>query len=339
MRRLTARIQKWCRSLEGKYLRPGYEPNLPDSINIETASVCNLRCSCCPHGIRSVSMRKQGIMSPDTFRRVLDNIDIPVKRAYLHLHGEPFLNPHLVEFVNELTRRQIAVNLYSNCTVIDEFRLDELLNAKRVTINFSADLLGKEYYESIRTGAHYDETLTKLDSINEVFVRHKMFFNIIVILDSSYVSRIDEVVDECEKLYKRYSQLNGILMGSRFPWPRLAETGDLVGHLGKGHQRCTHAFEGLSILWNGDATMCSFDYTGECVVGSLLNDTYSHVFNNKAARHFRMQHWRHKDNELPLCSQCILDRYMPTSVALHRASFLKKEDHEKRRSIESFFRI
>ena len=323
----------------GKYLRPGYEPRLPDSINIETASVCNLRCSCCPHGVARETMRKAGIMSTDTFHRVLEHLDIPVKHAYLHLHGEPFLNPNLPDFVQELAQRQIAVNLYSNCTAMDEARLDSILQNKRVTISFSADLLGQKYYEGIRVGARYDDTRNKLDSVNEVFARHKRFFNIIVVLDSSYADRVDEVAETCQQLYMRYSQLNGILLGSRFPWPRLPLTGDLAGHIGKGHQRCRYAFEGLSILWNGDATMCSFDYTGECVVGSMLDNTYSELFNSPAARRFRTKHWRHNDKELPLCKDCMLDRYVPTSVNLHRAAFLKKDDYEKKRAIGAFFQL
>lgn len=339
MRKLKDKMRSWQRSLNGKYLRPGYEPNMPQYVNIETASICNLRCSCCPHGVSAGSMRPSGIMTMDTFHRVLANLDVPFKLAYLHMHGEPFLNPNLTSFVEELTQRHVAVNLYSNCTVADEAKWDALLDAKRVAVNFSADLLGQEYYESIRVGAHYGDTLNNLDSINEVFARHKMYFNITIVMDSVFVDHVDAVVACCDMLYKRYSQLNGILLGSRFPWPRMPKTGDLAGHLGPGHQRCMHAFEGLSILWNGDATLCSFDYTGECVVGSLLDNTYSEVLNNSAARNFRMLHWRHKDTELPLCKDCLLDRYAPMSVTLHRSGFLKKEYNEKKQIIESFFQF
>lgn len=339
MRKLKSKMQHWLRSLDRKYLRPGYEPKMPSQINIETASVCNLRCSCCPHGVSKDTMRQCGIMSADTFHRVLEHIDIPFSMAYLHLHGEPFLNPNLPAFVEELSQKQIAVNLYSNCTVIEEAKLDSILKAKRISINFSADLLGPQYYEAIRAGAHYNDTLEKLDALNEVFVSNNKFFNIIVILDGSMADHLDEVVACCEQLYLRYSRLNGILLGSRFPWPRLPWTGDLDGHLRPGHNRCTYAFEGLSVLWNGDATMCSFDYTGECVVGSLLENSYSEIINNSAARKFRALHWRHRNKELPLCSDCLLDRYSPSSLSLHRSAFLKNDYNEKKSIIASFFQI
>lgn len=339
MWKLKTKALKWRRSLYGKYLYPGYESVMPSQINIEAAGVCNLRCSCCPHGISKESMRHMGIMSADTFHRVLDHIDIPVKLAYLHLHGEPFLNPNLADFVQELSHRQISVNLYSNCTVVDEDKLDAILNVKHVAINFSADLLGAEYYESIRIGARYIDTLNQLDFINEIFVRHNMFFNVIIVVDRNCESRLDEIVACCESLYGRYSRLNGILLGSRFPWPRLPWTGDLNGHLKRGHKRCSYAFEGLSVLWNGDATMCSFDYTGECVVGSLMDSNYSEIFNNAAARRFRTLHWRHADDKLPLCQDCLLDRYNPVSVSLHRAAFLKKDYNDKKTFIGSFFQL
>lgn len=339
MRRIGGKIRSWQRSLNRKYLHPGYEPHLPKQINIETASVCNLRCSCCPHGAAPGSMRPSGIMSADTFHRVVENIDIPMKIAYLHMHGEPFLNPNLPAFADELARRDITVSLSSNCTIVDEAKLNAILDVRHVLMSFSADLLSREYYESVRVGARYDDTLDNLDKINEIFARHNMFFNITIVMDSVFAGRTDDILGSCEMLYGRYSQLNGIILGSKFPWPRLPLTGDLAGHLGIGHHRCSHAMEGLNVLWNGDVTLCSFDYTGECVVGSLLDNKYSEVLNNKEARRFRMLHWRHRDNELPLCKDCLLDRYGPMSVTLHRSVFLKKDYNEKRRVIESFYQF
>ena len=333
------KIQKWCRSISGKYLRPGYEPHMPDRINIEAASACNLRCACCPHGQPNSGMRPAGIMSMDTFLRVLRHIDIPIRQTYLHLHGEPFLNPNLTDFVGELNSRHIAVNLYSNCTVGDEKQWETIIKNNQVSLNFSADVIGEEYYEHLRVGARFKETLDRLDTLNMLFAKYKRFFNLIIILDGGYQERIEELTHCCEQLYARYSNLFKIILGSRFPWPRLPWTGDLDGHLVKGHQRCSYAFEGLSVLWNGDVTMCSFDYTGECVVGSLLDDTYSRLFNNAAARHFRMLHWRHRDNELPLCKDCLLDRYVPMSLTLKRTTFLNNDQHGKKQTIESFFHI
>ncbi len=338
MRGIGHKIRRMWRSLDAKYLRPGYEPSYPFEINIETSSVCNLRCSCCPQGIAHKNMRPRGLMSVETFRQVLDHIDIPIQLAYLHMHGEPFLNPNLPLFVKELNQRQIKVNLYSNATSVDEAALEAVLQNKHVTLTFSVDLLGKVYYENLRVGAKYEETLTKLDALNAVFDRYNRFFSIMVILDNSYADRTDELVSIFENLYKRYPRLNGITLGSKFPWPRLPWTGELEDRLGKPHHRCKYAFEGLSILWNGDASLCSFDYTGECVVGSLLDHTYTEVFNGPKARHFRMLHWRHRDNELPLCNDCLLDRYVAGSVTIHRGKFLKNEQHERKQVIESFYR-
>lgn len=331
------KIQRWWCSLDAKYLRPGYEPHFPHQINIETSSVCNLRCSCCPQGIAHKNMRPRGLMSVETFRQVLDHIDIPIQLAYLHMHGEPFLNPNLPLFVKELNQRQIKVNLYSNATMEEESVLDAVLQNKHVTLTFSVDLLGKAYYEQLRVGATYEETLAKLDTLHEVFVRNNRFFNITVILDKSFAGREEEVVAACDELYRRYPRLNGISFGSKFPWPRLPWTGELEDRLGKPHHRCQYAFEGLSVLWNGDASLCSFDYTGECVVGSLLDHTYSEVINSPLARHFRMLHWRHRADELPLCNDCLLDRFIAESVSIHRAKYLKKESHERKQIIESFY--
>lgn len=332
------KIRRMWRSLDAKYLRPGYEPSYPHQINIETSSVCNLRCSCCPQGIAHKNMRPRGLMSVETFRRVLDHVDVPMKTAYLHLHGEPFLNPNLPVFVQELVNRQIKVHLYSNVTVVTPEHLDAVLQNKHVKHTFSVDVLGEKYYEDIRVGAKYKETLAKLDTLHEVFVRNNRFFNITVILDKSFAGREEEVVTVCDELYRRYPRLNGISFGSKFPWPRLPWTGELEDRLGKPHHRCKYAFEGLSILWNGDASLCSFDYTGECVVGSLLDHTYTEVFNGAEARRFRMLHWRHRDNELPLCNDCLLDRYVAGEVSIHRAKYLKKESHERKQIIESFYR-
>ena len=71
--------------------------------HVETSSICSNACQYCPSP-HVKEHRPVGFMTMETFQKVMDWVDICVKRGTqteLNLHGigEPTLNPHIVDFV------------------------------------------------------------------------------------------------------------------------------------------------------------------------------------------------------------------------------------------------
>lgn len=79
---------------------------------IEISNHCNLTCSYCPH---PAQLRRQGLMSSDTFDKSLELlIRCGQRTAYLHNFGEPLLHPDVVGFVRRCTERGVAASFFTN---------------------------------------------------------------------------------------------------------------------------------------------------------------------------------------------------------------------------------
>ena len=155
-------FRRWKRCLVDGYLLQGYRSSLPDTLIIETTNRCTLGCSCCPNGVRGVRLRERGVMTRETFDRVLQNLDVSFRLCFLHMCGEPFLNEDLVYFSEQLLARKIIPVIYSNGYRINEELLRRLIAVRGVQISFSMDLISKKHYEQLRTPACFEEAKSSL---------------------------------------------------------------------------------------------------------------------------------------------------------------------------------
>jgi radical SAM protein with 4Fe4S-binding SPASM domain len=318
MKRLSRKIRNFFRNFRyflSGFLLHGYLIKLPNTLIIEPSNICNLHCSCCPHGYEKNKKRPAGFMSRQIFDKILDNIDIPVKKVCLYLHGEPFLNRDLDYFVRQLNQRKILTTIYSNGYNTDLELLEKILKHKRTVFSFSADILNKEHYEQIRQPAKYEKMIGQLVLINRIFEANRRKFEITMIANSENFENMHEL---CKKLFTNYGCLTKISFGSKFPWPEHFYTGELNKRLSKKRKFCSQINGNISVYWDGKATMCSFDFSGELVIGDLLAEKLSEVYNSQAARKIRTWHYMRRYSKVPVCQKCILPRYRSSSRVLTR---------------------
>lgn len=334
MSRFRQNLKRIGRRLDEKFLRPGHLTQISDTIIIEPTNCCNLRCSCCPNG-HGIKPRLRGMMNAGMFNSILESIDIPYKKVFLHLHGEPTLNPDLPAIARKLSDRGKIVNIYSNGVAVTAQMAEAIVSLPRTSFMFSVDAASESHYRSIRCPATLDATLSNLDLMNEVMERHKTPMRISVIAPANNPELLEPM---CEMLFKRYSRLTSINISSRFPWPRLPQTGDIEGHLRSAKRRtCREISRNPVITWNGDVTMCSYDFSGEMIIGSLLDRPMSRLINSTRARAIRNLHNHKRLNETEPCANCLLDRFMPLIADIKRRSFLNASAEERSQMFEPFF--
>lgn len=334
MSRFRQNLKRIGRRLDEKFLRPGHITQMSDTIIIEPTNCCNLRCSCCPNG-HGIQPRPRGMMNAGQFGSILDAIDIPYKKVFLHLHGEPTLNPALPAMTRMLSDRGKIVNIYSNGVAVTAKMAEEIVSVPHTSFMFSVDAASESHYESIRCPATLDATLDNLDILNDVMDRHRTPMRISVIAPASNPELLEPM---CEMLFRRYTRLTAINISSRFPWPRLPHTGDIEGHLRSAKRRtCREISRNPVITWNGDVTMCSYDFSGEMKIGSLLESPMSRLINSPRARAIRNLHNHKRLNDIEPCAHCLLDRFMPLITDIKRRSFLNASAAERKRMFEPFF--
>ncbi len=319
MSKLRHRLTFALTKLRMRYLRPGRLTTLPTVLTLELSSRCSLACSCCPNGKPGKRTRRRVDMSKADFDKMLANIDLPVRNVFLHLHGEPFLNENISEIAEALASRGIEeFNIFSNAYRIDVNRLSRLLTvlrSKRVNICFSAELYDRAVYERLRCPGRYDVLWESLDAIDRVMAEQDCEYSINAIVDAESIGKLKERVPA---IFERLSQLKDIHFSGAFPWPHLPETGDIAGHLRSRRTICSQIWQMPVVYASGEVGMCSSDYDGESVIGSLLDSKMSELVNNKAARRFRrnIAMRRHECN-LP-CRDCLIDRHESFSRVVRR---------------------
>lgn len=335
-----AQIKKIIRKLKSnyqkaklRYLRPGWIPVRFDTLTIEITNRCSLACACCPNGADKGHCRKHETLSTERFKMLLSNIDIDFKTIFLHMHGEPFLNNNLPDIINLLKERDVEeFCIFSNGYNIDIDLLDrtlEQLEGSKLNLGFSAELYSKEMYEKTRCG-NYDTAWQSMEKIDAVMFKHNFTYSINAIIGEE---NIDCLRDTVPPIFSKLKQLKDIHLFNAFPWPHLPETGDIAGHLCSKRKICTQIWDAPVIMASGEVSMCSSDYRGECIVGSLWDEKYSTIVNNKKARNFRRNIALRKPERNSICDNCLIDR-MKNFSRIVRRSFIEKNSPQ---SIELYF--
>ena len=333
-KRFRQRLFLTWRKLCIRYLQPGKLTLWSDTLTIELTNRCTLACNCCPNGRDRERCRKQHILTLNEFQQLIDQIDIPFKRVFLHLHGEPFLNKELPQIVDLLIKRGVdEFCIFSNAYQIDLKLLEQLLGVidhRKLNIAFSAELYDDITYESIRKPGKFTTIWQSMEQIDSIMVRHQRNYTVNAIINAS---TIDTLKDKVPVIFAKLRGMSSLLFSSAFPWPHLPETGDIVGHLSPHRSICSQIWQLPTILASGEVTMCSSDYRGECIVGSLFNYPFSKLMNNREARRFRHNIALRKADRNTICSECLIDRHKQFTRIVKR-QFIEKANIQ---TLERYF--
>jgi radical SAM protein with 4Fe4S-binding SPASM domain len=140
------------------------DPPLPDMLQLEITSACNLRCTMCLVSYRPPVNKLAGAMTPELFGRIV--VEVPtLKTLTLQGLGEPLLSPYLLDQVRLAKANGIRVGFNSNATLLTRRRADELVAAGLDWLHVSLDGATAGTYEGIRGGADFDTVVRNLASL------------------------------------------------------------------------------------------------------------------------------------------------------------------------------
>jgi radical SAM protein with 4Fe4S-binding SPASM domain len=143
---------------------PTLTPPLPEHLQLEITSACNLRCTMCLVRYRAPVNKLAGAMPLALFTRIVDDVP-PLRRLTLQGLGEPLLSPYLMDMLRYATARDIAVGFNTNATLLTRARADALVRAGLSWLHVSLDGATAGTYEGIRDGASFRTTVTNLTGL------------------------------------------------------------------------------------------------------------------------------------------------------------------------------
>ena len=138
------------------HLKNNFEQHLnelsePLSIDIETASICDLAC---PHCSREYIITPDKLMDFDLYKKIIqETCDLNVPSIKLNWRGEPLLHPRIHQLIDYAKQKGILeVSINTNAVTLDEKKSKQLILSGLDLIIFSFDGGSKETYEKLRPG-------------------------------------------------------------------------------------------------------------------------------------------------------------------------------------------
>ncbi len=270
-------------------------PLMPEIVQIESTNICNAKCVFCP---RDDMHRRQGIMSVELFRKIVDEcVELGITHVRMHNYGEAFIDKRLVEKVRYAKERGVKeVGVISNGSLITEEAALGMIDAGLDAINISVDASGKEVFESTRIGLKYDKVIANIERLVRLRAesgtrRPKLILSFV---------RQNNSADEQAFIEHWRAIADKIHVTDLHNWAGTLNTESDVNY------PCYRPWLTFTVLWDGRVSLCCADFDGRTILGDLNTSSIREIWN---AEPYRLARREHLESGGPdICRACDLPR-------------------------------
>ena len=266
-----------------------YQPRL---FMIETTLACDLQCPECAMGAKLIG-RKGKLMSFNQFKVLADKIRPYADYLYLHIWGEPMLNPDIIPMIRyaaSFTKTNISTNGMSLTNELAE----ELILSGVSDIIVSIDGFSQEVYQQYRVGGHVDKALQALDTLQQVNSAHGNRVNILpqFIVFKHNQHEMPQFTEFCHSL--------GLQPAFKAPYLRAGSQFELSDHREYirafydnkyeqqlAMQNCPDPRLVMTVLVDGSVVVCCYDHNGVTCMGNLFDQDVTEIWHGKRSRALR----------------------------------------------------
>ena len=270
-------------------------PRMPEIVQIESTNICNAKCVFCP---RDDMHRRQGIMSVELFRKIVDEcVTLGITHVRMHNYGEAFMDRKLVEKVKYAKDRGIQeVGMISNGSLITDHVARGMIDAGLDAINISVDASGKEVFESTRVGLSYDKVIANIERLVRLRAesgqrRPKLILSFV---------RQNNSADEQAFIEHWRAIADKIHITDLHNWAGTLNTESDVNY------PCYRPWLTFTVLWDGRVSLCCADFDGKTILGDLNTQSIAEIWNADPYRDVRRQHLESGGPDI--CRACDLPR-------------------------------
>lgn len=255
-------------------------------IYIETTNLCNLNCDfCIKNG------RKNEIMTIQNFKIILSKIKNYTNYIYLHILGEPLLNPKLNEFILLASNEGFNINITTNGYLIDKIKDNKNIRQVNISLHsfdvkYNVEL--KKYLNNIFDSA---EELIKNDTYVSLrlWVKNKYSEDIINEVNNYYKVNITKNTKIKENLFFNFEK--------QFIWP------DLNNSYYNESGKCYGLTDHIGILVDGTIVPCCLDTLGIINLGNIFKEEIDEILNKKTVIKM-IEGFKNNKKEMELCKHC-----------------------------------
>jgi len=283
------------------YPRNQFISDYPLLVDLELASVCNLKCPMCYTTSSEFKTKvNTKLMDYELYTRLIDEISGKVPAIRLSLRGEATLHKKFVDCISYAKKNNIKeVSTLTHGAKLKGQFLTDIIDAGIDWITVSIDGVD-EVYENIRKPVKFSEIYQNIKNIHEI--KRERNLNKPVIKVQGIWPAIKE---NPSKYYEMFS-----------PYVDLVAYNPLIDYLGKDSDikyvdefLCPQQYQRLVIGADGLVMKCSNDEENREVIGDVNKQSIHDIWHGKKMTDMReMQKRKLGFMESPVCRKCYLPR-------------------------------
>jgi len=301
------------------YLRADYILGKPVNAIIELTNLCDLKCPVCETGA-GILKRKKGMMSLIDYKTVIDRIAPFTNTVLLYYMGEPFLNKDIYEIISYTKARKIFVKICTNGHNIDPVKV---IDSGLDEIQFQIGGVSQGTHSVYRVNGGLSKTLENIKALaaeKRKRIKEGRPVNTKIYLGFIIMKHNEQELNDFFKLAGELGVdgarveapcVRNIEQGKAF-LPRRKEyqlydmdafTRGVLKHKDYRVNHCRWMYYSVTVTWEGDVIPCCRDVDAGYVMGNLLRDDISLIWNNRKFREFRQKIINNSES-IPMCFLC-----------------------------------
>lgn len=283
-----------------------YNLRFPDSIQIQTISVCNGKCIFCPYPEVNDKFT-HGKMERSLFESVVKELaSNKISVIYPYLMNEPFLDKEIFDKIRYMKDKipSASIVLTTNGTLLTDDSIKKLLESRLDNLVISLNTVDAEIYSRMM-GMGFDLVRGGIEKLmrKTAACSSKLKILISIVITKENEGSLDKIYDFCKTNNLRYftnrvENRAGNL--GNYSDIKLAQRPD-----DKRLQRCVRPLVQAYLLYNGDMLLCCADWRRRVVLGNVLKDGgIMRVWNSDRARKLRDAVRRGQFDKISICVPC-----------------------------------
>lgn len=297
-----------------KYVEYRYRYNLfpvlkrldeyPPCVQIEPTSMCNFRCVMCYQIDKSFSGKSNGhmgMMSLDTYKLLIDELEGKVEAVTLASRGEPLMHPQIKDIIEYTGNKFLGFKINTNASLLTEDLCHTILQAGVNTLVFSVDAADKNTYEKIRINGNFDKVKQNIIRFHEI---RKTFYpnsQIITKVSGVLISSKQQTLDTLVSFWKDYC--DDVAFVPYNPWES-----SYTNEVNNITTPCTDLWRRLFVWYDGRVNPCDYDYKTTLLAENqpvFPNMSIREIWNSTQYNKLRKKHLRKERGDIEPCKRCV----------------------------------
>lgn len=270
--------------------------------------------------------RKEGYISFDLFKKIIDETKGYSNWVWLHQFGDPLLHPEIDKLTRYARKNGVKTRLSTNPQTMTPKVIERLMHSDLDFLHIALDGVDDKTYKLIRgKNADYDKAINSIENLLKAKKRHKK--EMIVRMGLIKMKETEKSIDKFLRLWKRKG-IDEIEVKNFLTWDgsdpeimNLAEKAHLSNYFKSNRQRvCFKPWLHMVITWDGKVIPCCYDYDAKYILGDVNKQTLKEIWNSKRMQRFRKENLTNIYPQGHLCKTCrekmgtnlcLYDRFYP----------------------------